>query len=88
MEELKEKLIQDMDSGDRGKHLIHFIQIMESEKVTNYREITRWLLNMCEESRHKKFTQGEMRCLWQVIIAGQQQEGNSSLLVFIFNNLV
>lgn len=41
MEELKEKLIQDMDSGDRGKHLIHFIQIMESEKVTNYREIKR-----------------------------------------------
>lgn len=83
MEELKEKLIQDMDSGDRGKHLIHFIQIMESEKVTNYREITRWLLNMCEESRHKKFTQGEIRCLWQVIIAGQQQEGNSSLVGFL-----
>lgn len=83
-----EKLIQDMDSGDRYKHLIHLVQIMESEKVINYREITCGLLNKFEESRGVKFTEEEIGCLWQHIIAGQQQEGNSPLLVFIFNNLV
>lgn len=83
-----EKLIQDMDSGDRYKHLIHLVQIMESEKVINYREITCGLVNKFEESRGVKFTEKEIGCLWQLIIAGQQQEGNSPLLVFIFNNLV
>ena len=77
-----------MDSGDRYKHLIQLVQIMESEKVINYREITCGLLNKFEERRGVKFTEEQIGFLWQHIITGQQQEGNSSRLVFIFNNLV
>ena len=88
MEELKDKLIQEMDSGDRGKHLMHLIKLMESEKVTNFREIANGLLNMLRQRLLGTFTLENIRLLWQVIFAGHQQEGNSSLLVFIFNNLV
>ena len=75
-----------MESGDRGKNLMHLIQMMENQRITNFREIANGLLNMLKERLLVEFTLENVRFLWQVIIAGHQQEGNSSLLVFIFNN--
>ena len=88
VEELKENLIQEMDSGDRDKNLMLLIKMMENERITNFREIANGLLNMLKERRHVEFTVEKIRFLRQVIIAGHQQEGNSCLLVFIVNNLV
>ena len=79
----KEKLVQDiLYKGDRGKHLICLIEIMEKEKITVFREIVCWLLQIFEERQLVKFTTEDLRYLHQEIIEGHE-EGNSSPLVFM-----
>lgn len=85
MAELKEKLFQDMDKGDRGKHLVRLIQVMERNKITDFREIACWIIQSFEKRLPEKFTPGALRYLHQFIIEGPQ-EGNSSLLVVIVKN--
>ena len=85
--ELKEKLFQDMDKGDQGKHLIRLIQVMETNKITDFREIACWILQSFEKRLPEQFTPEALRCLHKFIIEGHQ-EGNSSLLVIIFKKLV
>ena len=79
----KEKLVQDiLYEGDKGKHLICLIKIMERKKITIFREIVCWLLQILEEHQPVKFTPEDLRYLHQEIIEGHE-EGNSSPLVFM-----
>lgn len=76
----KEKLVEDiLYKGDRGKHLICLI---ERKKITIFREIVCWLLQILEEHQLVKFTPEDLRYLHQEIIEGHE-EGNSSPLVFM-----